>query len=296
MFKQIVRSLSTITLPNSSTNYIHPFTLTGLNRLTKLGTHGFVSLVDVMPSLIPEGSTGDYAIVQAARVSYGDGTKKVNDDENLLRYLWRQQHTSPFEMCSVKFHVKTPIFVERQWVRHRTATINEISGRYSILRDEFYRPTRVGYQSTNNKQGTSIESVPTNVSNNYYEMLDMTNDIYKKYLELIEQGVSREVARIALPVSIYTEFYWKANLLNTLKFLRLRMDPHAQFEIREYANAMYEMLKPIFPYTMKAFEDYTLNTVTLSKLEIEALKSGNDSNIKNKREREEFNNKLKKIR
>ena len=251
--------------------------------------HGFVALVDVMPRLIPEGKTADSAIVQAARVSYGEGTKKVNEDRGLVRYLLRHRHTTPFEMVEFKFHVAMPIFVARQWIRHRTANVNEYSARYSIMPDRFYRPTAdsVRKQSSTNRQGGD-ESIELSTAEEFIALLEDSEKLYARYLELTEQGVARELARAALPVSLYTEWYWKCDLHNLFHFLSLRMDPHAQQEIRVYADAMYELIKPIVPVSAEAFEQYRLNGMFLTSLEVEALRDGAPIATENKREQSEW--------
>ena len=251
--------------------------------------HGFVALVDSMPRLVPEGHTADQAIVQAARVSYGEGTKKVTEDRGLVRYLLRHRHTTPFEMVEFKFHVAMPIFVARQWIRHRTANVNEYSARYSIVPDRFYRPTleNVRKQSTSNRQGGE-ETIDAGTAESFLELLEDSEKLYGRYLELTEQGVARELARAALPVSIYTEWYWKCDLHNLLHFLSLRMDSHAQQEIRVYAEAMYELIRPICPVACEAFEEYRMEGMHLTKLEIEAIRSGQPIATENKREQREF--------
>jgi len=266
--------------------------------------HGFVALVDAMPRLVAPGQTADAAIVQAARVSYGAGTKKVSEDRGLIRYLLRHRHTTPFEMVEFKFHIAMPVFIARQWIRHRTASVNEYSGRYSIMPDRFYRPTaeNVRKQSGSNRQGggdrfrvggagggnavtdenglmMNPPGAPTGpideakTAAEFLKFLDDSEALYARYLNLTEQGVSREMARIGLPVSLYTEWYWKCDLHNILRFLSLRMDPHAQEEIRVYATAMHDLIEPIVPVTMEAFRDYELESVRLTRLEIEALRS-----------------------
>ncbi len=242
--------------------------------------HGFIALVDVMPRLVPEGQTADAAIVQAARVSYGQGTKRVSEDRGLIRYLLRHRHTTPFEMVELKFHVAMPIFVARQWIRHRTANVNEYSARYSIVRDRFYMPTvdAVRKQSRSNRQGGEEtfridEAAEVRTAEEFVEFLRTVESAYEKYLGLTERGVSRELARIGLPVNVYTEWYWKCDLHNTLRFLSLRMDPHAQQEIRAYAQAMHDLIVPILPLTMEAWRDYEMESVRLSRLEVEALRS-----------------------
>lgn len=228
--------------------------------------HGFVGLVDSMGD--------DSAIVQAARVSYGAGTKQVHDDRNLIRYLMRHEHTTPFEMCELKFHIKLPIFVMRQLVRHRTASINEYSARYSILTDEFYIPEleQLQKQSTTNKQGreeSDWDTAKKQKLQQRFEVFFETN--YSDYEQLLEDGMARELARGVLPVSGYTELYWKANLKNFLHMARLRMDSHAQWEIQEYARAMYDLAKPLFPEACSAFEDYAIHSVKFSASEKDLL-------------------------
>jgi thymidylate synthase (FAD) len=231
--------------------------------------HGFVGLVDHMGS--------DSAIVQAARVSYGAGTKQVQDDRNLIRYLVRHEHTTPIEMCEVKFHIKLPIFVMRQLVRHRTASMNEYSARYSVLTDEFYVPAleQIQPQSTTNKQGREESGWNDEGRTMLQNVIkDTFNVTYKAYECLLDddKGLARELSRTVLPVGGYTECYWKANLKNFLHMARLRMDPHAQWEIREFANAMYNLAKPLFPETCAAFEDYAVNSVKFSAQEMVMLK------------------------
>jgi thymidylate synthase (FAD) len=245
-----------------------------------LHTAGFVGLVDHMGD--------DAAIADAARVSYGAGTKSVSDNRNLLRYLVRHKHTSPLEMAEVKFHIKLPIFVMRQLVRHRTANLNEYSGRYSEMSDEFYIPADdyLQPQSTTNKQGragTINDGIKKKITNLMQIIYSHAYSTYKTLLGDIPQpleledgeeypGLSRELSRIVLPVSNYTEMYWKIDLHNLSGFLRLRMDSHAQKEIRDYADAIYKLIKPLFPLACEAFEDYIFNSVTLSKMDILALR------------------------
>ena len=271
-----------------------------VRRQIDVHDHGFVALVDAMPRLVPEGHTADAAIVQAARVSYGAGTKKVNEDRGLIRYLLRHRHTTPFEMVEFKFHMAMPIFVARQWIRHRTANVNEYSARYSILPDRFYRPSEdaVRKQSTSNRQGGDAkfdvgDDAQVRTAQDYLGYLDKAEALYAEYTDLSERGVSRELARAALPTSIYTEWYWKCDLHNILRFLSLRMDPHAQQEIRDYAFAMYRLIEPIVPMSVEAFGDYELGAMHLTKLEIDAIKSlgaGGDGALasSNKREQAEW--------
>lgn len=258
--------------------------------------HGLVALVDVMPRLVPEGQTADQAIVQAARVSYGAGTKKINEDRGLIRYLLRHRHTTPLEMVEFKFHVAMPIFVARQWIRHRTANVNEYSARYSIVPDRFYRPSidTVRKQSTSNRQGGD-EVIDVSTAEEFLALLEDSEALYARYIDLTERGVARELARAALPVSVYTEWYWKCDLHNLLHFLSLRMDPHAQIEIRDYATAMYDLIKPIVPITCEAFEDYRMNSMQLTGLEIEAMRSGEPLGTSNKRETQEWEAKKAKL-
>ncbi len=268
--------------------------------------HGFIALVDAMPRLVPEGKTADAAIVQAARVSYGQGTKRVNEDRGLIRYLMRHHHTTPFEMVEFKFHMAMPIFVARQWIRHRTANVNEYSGRYSIIPDEFYKPTldSVRKQSTTNRQGGSerfgAEADEVRTAQDFVDYLAKAESLYADYESLLERGVSRELARVGLPANIYTQWYWKCDLHNILHFLELRLDPHAQEEIRLYAEAMLALIEPIVPVTIEAFRDYRLQALHLTRLEVEALKrhiEGGEPTIetKNSREREEWEQKRKRL-
>ncbi|MBC7784431.1 MAG: FAD-dependent thymidylate synthase [Burkholderiales bacterium] len=262
----------------------------------KVHDHGLVALVDVMPRLCPVGKTADYAIVQAARVSYGEGTKMVNEDRGLIRYLARHRHTTPFEMVEFKFHHCMPIFVARQWIRHRTANVNEYSARYSLVRDRFYRPTPdyIRKQSLTNRQGRD-EQLDEGTANEFLAYLDRCEAMYEDYEKLTEKGVAREIARIGLPVNVYTEWYWKIDLHNLLHFLSLRMDPHAQQEIRDYSTAMYDLIKPIVPIAAEAFIDYNLESMHLTRLEIEAIKSGQPINTANKREVAEWDAKKAKL-
>lgn len=237
-----------------------------LDKEFKCLNAGFVRLVDYMG--------GDESIVQAARVSYGKGTKTVNEDRGLIRYLMRHQHTTPFEMVELKFHCKLPIFVARQWIRHRTASVNEYSGRYSIMRDEFYVPGNeaIHYQSKSNKQGRSKEDVPDALRAKVLEILSADRELsFAHYEELLNDDIARELARINLPLSLYTEWYWKIDLHNLFHFLRLRVDPHAQHEIRVYGEAMAEITRKVAPIAWEAFEDYILKSEQLSRLEIGAL-------------------------
>jgi thymidylate synthase (FAD) len=249
-----------------------------------------------MPRLAPVGKTADFAIVQAARVSYGAGTKQVSEDRGLIRYLARHRHSTPFEMVEFKFHHVMPIFVARQWIRHRTANVNEYSARYSVVRDRFYRPTvdNVRKQSATNRQGGE-EPIDALTAQEFLEHLDQVETQYADYKRLMEKGVSRELARIALPVSVYTEWYWKCDLHNIFHFLSLRMDAHAQQEIRDYANAMFALIQPIAPIAAEAFIDYNFESMHLSRLEIEAIRGGKALSSENKRETAEWEEKKKKL-
>jgi thymidylate synthase (FAD) len=251
--------------------------------------HGFIALVDAMPRLVPEGQTADSAIVQSARVSYGQGTKMVSEDRGLVRYLMRHRHSTPFEMVEFKFHIAMPIFIARQWIRHRTANVNEYSARYSIMPDRFYRPDveNVRKQSKSNRQGGE-GPIDAGTAEDFLRLLEGAEANYQKYLELTEKGVARELARAVLPVSVYTEWYWKCDLHNIFHFLSLRMDPHAQIEIQDYAKAMYELIKPIVPVACEAFEDYRLNAMHLTGLEIDAIRTGRPLATENKRETAEW--------
>lgn len=262
----------------------------------KVHDHGLVALVDVMPRLVPAGKTADFAIVQAARVSYGQGTKQVNEDRGLVRYLARHRHTTPFEMVEFKFHHVMPIFVARQWIRHRTANVNEYSARYSVVRDRFYHPSveNVRRQSATNRQG-GTEPIDEATAKEFCDYLDRVESSYKDYERLLDKGVARELARIGLPASVYTEWYWKIDLHNLLHFLSLRMDEHAQQEIRDYANAMFALVRPIVPAAAEAFLDYNFGAVHLSRLEVEALRTGQPLASDNKRENAEWEEKKKRL-
>jgi thymidylate synthase (FAD) len=239
-----------------------------LDREFKVLDHGFVLLVDYLGT--------DKRIVDSARVSYAGGTKIVRRDEDLIDHLMRNHHTSPFEQVVFTFHVKMPIFVARQWVRHRTARMNEISGRYSVMKEEFYVPSadHVHFQSKTNRQGRD-ESVPApaTVAKKIRKEFDVSNkSSYERYKEMIDQGITREISRINLPLSLYTEFYWQMDLHNLLHFLHLRMDKHAQLEIRLYAQVMADIVKTVVPQAWSAFERYVLNARSLAPEELEDLR------------------------
>ena len=233
--------------------------------------HGFVRVVDYMGD--------DGAIVQSARVSYGKGTRKTSDDAGLISYLMRHRHTTPFEMCEIKYHVKLPIFVARQWIRHRTANVNEYSARYSILDREYYipAPDQLATQSRSNRQGrgvvlsgqeadwvlSTLREDAERCHSHYEEMLNESQD--GETLDPNRQGLARELARMNLTLNTYTQWYWKIDLHNLLHFLSLRADPHAQYEIRTYADVMLETVKRWVPLTFEAFEKYRLKGASVSE-------------------------------
>ena len=228
---------------------------------------GFVRLVDYFG--------GDQRIVQSARVSYGEGTKSVSQDGALIDYLLRHQHTSPFEQVVMTFHVKMPVFVARQWVRHRTGRMNEVSGRYSIMKDEFYVPAedKVSPQSTDNKQGRASEAFDKDTADKIISKLEEGQKAaYESYNELIDSGLAREIARINLPLSLYTEFYWEMDLHNLFHFLKLRLDSHAQYEIRVYAEVILEICKKVAPMATESFINHMNHGVTFSGEEMQALR------------------------
>lgn len=228
---------------------------------------GFVRLVDYMG--------GDNRVVQAARVSYGEGTKNYRDDAALIDYLLRNAHTSPFEQVILTFHVKLPIFVARQWIRHRTARLNEISGRYSVLKDDFYvpAPEDIALQSTDNKQGRSSEALEKEQAEKIRTSLaDNQRNAYAAYCSLVDEGIARELARINLPLSIYTEWYWQIDLHNLFHFLKLRLDAHAQKEIRLYAQVLFDIAKKVAPSSCESFERHLLGGVRFSAEEFKELK------------------------
>lgn len=264
-----------------------------IDQEIKVLDKGFVRLVDYMG--------GDDRIVQSARVSYGAGTKTVRQDRGLIHYLLRNEHTSPFEQVQLTFHTKMPIFVARQWVRHRTARLNEISGRYSIMRDEFYvpEPDQMRGQSTDNKQARSDEKLPDPVVEAMLkEFVDDQSKIYRHYEGMIESGLAREIARTNLPLSLYTEWYWQIDLHNLFHFLRLRMDDHAQYEIRVYAEAMAKCAQAVAPLAYEAFEEHVLHGVRFSRAEcqeIVALIDGKPTKLEG-RSKDIFDKKMDRMR
>jgi len=241
--------------------------------------HGFIRVIDYMGN--------DSAIVQAARVSYGRGTKKVNEDAGLINYLMRHRHSTPFEMCEIKFHIKLPIFVARQWIRHRTANVNEYSARYSILDREFYvpKPEQLAAQSQTNRQGRGevvegaeakrvleiLKDDSTRAYDHYIEMLN-SNEEGTEVLNPGNKGLARELARMNLSLNFYTQWYWKVDLHNLLHFLSLRADPHAQYEIRVYADAMIDIAKRWVPIATAAFLDYRMGAASISAKGLAVLK------------------------
>jgi thymidylate synthase (FAD) len=233
--------------------------------------HGFVRVVDYMGD--------DAAVVQAARVSYGRGTKKVSEDRGLINYLMRHRHTTPFEMCEIKYHVKLPIFVARQWIRHRTANVNEYSARYSILDNEFYvpRPENLAAQSQQNRQGRAAVLAGKEAEHVFGLLKKDAELVYEHYMEMLNEdevgapldpersGLARELARMNLSLNFYTQWYWKTNLHNLMHFLSLRADAHAQYEIRAYAEVMIDTLRRWCPICHDAFMEYRMGGVNLSK-------------------------------
>jgi thymidylate synthase (FAD) len=240
--------------------------------------HGFIRVIDYMGD--------DSSIVQAARVSYGKGTKKVSTDSGLIKYLMRHWHSTPFEMCEIKYHVKLPIFIARQWIRHRTANVNEYSARYSILDKEFYlpEPNHLAAQSKNNRQGRGdilqgeqakkvLDLLKGDAERTYDNYEKMLNERYDgSIIDENQDGLARELARMNLTLNTYTQWYWKTDLLNLMNFLRLRADHHAQYEIRAYADAMLDTLKKWVPITYDAFLDYRVGGTEVSSKGKEVLK------------------------
>ncbi|NKM70836.1 FAD-dependent thymidylate synthase [Rhizobium laguerreae] len=269
--------------------------------------HGFVRVVDYMGD--------DSAVVQAARVSYGRGTRKVNEDRGLIHYLLRHWHTTPFEMAEIKLHVKMPIFVARQWIRHRMANVNEYSARYSVLDREFYvpAPEQLAAQSVQNRQGRGdvvgpeearriLNLLTEDAQRNYDHYLDMLNhDEAGERLDEGRQGLARELARMNLSLNFYTQWYWKIDLHNLMNFLRLRADPHAQYEIRVYAEVILDILQKWVPLTFEAFREHRLEAMTFSGEAVKALrrmlageKITHSDTAMSKREWDEFQSALAK--
>jgi thymidylate synthase (FAD) len=240
--------------------------------------HGFLRVIDYMGD--------DNAIVQAARVSYGKGTKKVNEDKGLIAYLLRHRHSTPFEMCEIKLHVKLPIFVARQWIRHRTANVNEYSARYSILDKEFYipAPDQLAAQSRTNRQGRDAVLEGAEAARVLNLLKQDSEQVYDHYVEMLNEnesgdaidpsrsGLARELARMNLTLNYYTQWYWKTDLHNLMHFIALRADAHAQYEIRVYAEAMQDILKRWVPFTYEAFSNYRVGAMELSAKAISLLR------------------------
>ena len=269
--------------------------------------HGFIRVIDYMGD--------DSSIVQSARVSYGKGTKKVSTDEGLIKYLMRHRHSTPFEMCEIKYHVKLPIFIARQWIRHRTANVNEYSARYSILDKEFYLPAKeqLAAQSQSNRQGRGdvlqgkqaedvlniLKDDATRTYDNYEKLLNERFDGTK--IDENKVGLARELARMNLTLNTYTQWYWKTDLLNLLNFLFLRADNHAQYEIRVYADKMLDTVKKWVPITYQAFMDYRVGAAEISSKGLKVIKSmisgrkvGQEDSGLSKREWNELMEKLDK--
>ena len=251
---------------------------------------GFVRLVDYYGS--------DSRIVQSARVSYGEGTKTVSQDGALIDYLLRHQHTSPFEQVIFTFHLKMPIFVARQWVRHRMGRMNEVSGRYSIMKDEFYVPENscISKQSTNNKQGRGEVFEEQQAKEFQAEFIEGQQKAYEVYKGMVEKGIAREIARINLPLALYTEFYWQMDLHNLFHFLKLRLDSHAQYEIRLYAEKILEIIKTVCPMAVSSFENTMEKAVSFNGEEMEALRkvlNGEENPIQDEKKLKRFNEKIK---
>ena len=255
---------------NKTRRVISPGLETILFEAIPILDHGFVRVIDYMGD--------DTSIVQAARVSYGKGTKKVSTDSGLIKYLMRHWHSTPFEMCEIKYHVKLPIFIARQWIRHRTANVNEYSARYSILDKEFYLPSKenLAAQSKSNRQGRGdvltgdqanevlnlLKNDAERTYDNYEIMLNQRYD--GSTIDENKSGLARELARMNLTLNTYTQWYWKTDLLNLMNFLRLRADNHAQYEIRAYADVMLDTLKKWVPITFEAFMDYRVGGTEVS--------------------------------
>ncbi|HNZ36620.1 MAG TPA: FAD-dependent thymidylate synthase [Candidatus Marinimicrobia bacterium] len=263
-----------------------------LDKEIKVLDHGFIRLVDYMG--------GDSRIVQSARVSYGKGTKSVREDEALIDYLMRHQHTSPFEQVVLTFHCKMPIFIARQWIRHRAARVNENSHRHSLIEDEFYLPeeTAIQYQNKDNRQGRDPQEVPVHLRQKVLNILAKGQQVaYDDYQKMLADDIARELARINLPLSLYTQWYWQIDLHNLFHFLELRMDEHAQWEIRQYANVIADITRAVAPLAFRAFETHVVNAVRFSGSEIQALAAnlrGQEHDLKGSR-KIEYEAKLRKI-
>jgi thymidylate synthase (FAD) len=284
----------------------------GASRIqAKVHEHGHVALIDCMPRLIAvddtdgvhsngiftqtgEMATAETAIVQAARVSYQNGTKKVQEDTGLTRYLMRKNHNTPVEMVETKWHCKMPIFIARQWIRHRTASVNEVSARYSELPGEFWVPSPedLRVQSTQNKQVSEGQFNQVDAKMFILSLRSQCETAYQRYEYAMKQGLGREQARVGLPLNIYTEWYWKIDLHNLFHFLALRVHPHAQKEIRDYALPMFKMVQMIAPIAAEAFVDYRVDNVNLTGPEVRAIMNRQRVLGKTKREQAEFEEKI----
>jgi thymidylate synthase (FAD) len=268
--------------------------------MVKVGDYGFVRLLDCMPRLVREGSIGmEASIVEAARVSFAGGIKKRSEDLPLLRYLMRNKHMSPFEMVEFTFVVSCELFTARQWFRHRTAALNEISARYSEIEDHYYKPSpaNVRAQSASCKQGSDDGSMlsagaKAGFADGVKQVVKLADSVYRKALQ---DGIAREQARAVLPVGTYTQFYWKQNARNLMHFLELRMDSHAQKEIREYATGIYTILRYVAPHLIELFDIYMAGAVQLSALEIRALREGVAPAEMSATERKEWETKRAKL-
>ncbi len=263
-----------------------------LDQEIKVLDKGFVRLVDYLG--------GDQRIVQSARVSYGAGTKSFRQDRGLIHYLMRHEHTSPFEQVILTFHTKMPIFVARQWVRHRTARLNEISGRYSVMKDEFYvpAPDEVCVQSADNKQGSG-EPLPFAEAQAIISQFEADyRQLYARYESLLEKDMARELARIVLPLSLYTEWYWQIDLHNLFHFVHLRSDAHAQYQIRVFSDALGRCARAVAPLAYEAFEEHRVHSVRFSRAEcigLAAMLEGADHGLEG-RKAAEFEAKLNKMK
>ena len=229
------------------------------NKIRCIGNSGFVKLVDCMPRVIPDNCKKlmcDHAVVQAARVSLNEGVKSYDKDSKLIDFLIKHKHTSPFEMVKFKFHIKCPIFIQRQWIRHRTANVNEISGRYSILNPEFFIPEKIYDQGKMNKQMSGNEITDNSTKQLFKEYISNSIKQYNTYKLLTDRGVSREMARIGLPLNMYTEFYWCIDLHNLLNFIKLRSAYNAQSEIKDYSDSIKNLISDLCPETIKSFDKY----------------------------------------
>lgn len=257
---------------------------------------GFVELVDMMPRLIPQGRTADFAIIRNARISTGSGLKSEEEDKRLLRYLYINQHSTPFESIELVFHLRLPRFVATHFHRHRTASINEFSERYSkVNTNSYFHPSKASdslrVQGKMNRQSSETTSDDQRIKELVLQMEAKTDDIFADYNKLLELGVSKEVARSFLPLSTYTEMYFKINLRNLLHFLELRYHPHAQKETRDYAEAIYEITSQVIPATTALFDEITREGITLNKAEVEAIKTNSVYHPPSSSERQAFERK-----